>query len=67
MTFNGIVFVTFVGIVLVTFFDTLSVTFIIQSHTITESLEILFKYLLFLQIHARIPTIILFVLAILFT
>ena len=53
MTFNGIVFVTFVGIVLVTFFVTLSVTFIIPSHTITESSEILFKYLLFLQIHVR--------------
>ena len=49
MTFNGIVLVTLVGIVLVTFFDTLSVTFIIPSHhTITESSEILFKYLLFL-------------------
>ena len=46
------VIMAFADLVFVTFVDTLSAEFIISLHTITESLTILFKFLLFLQIHA---------------
>ena len=42
---------TFVAIVSVFFVDTISVTDIISSHSITEVSAIIFKYLLFSQIH----------------
>ena len=45
--FISTVHVIFVGIVFVRFVDTLSLTFIISLHTITESSETFFKYLLF--------------------
>ena len=49
--FTEIVLLTFVGKVCVTFIDKLSLTFIISSSTITNVSEILFKYLLFSEIH----------------
>ena len=47
------IFVTFVGVVFVIFVDAISITDtdIILSHTITKVSAILFKYLLFSQIH----------------
>ena len=45
------VFLTFVGIEFVTFVDKLSIKFVISSHTITASLTIRFKHLLFSQLH----------------
>ena len=49
--FVDIVFVIFVSIAFVTIVDTLSTAFVISSHTIIEVLAILFKNLLFSQIH----------------
>ena len=43
--------ITFVGIVFVTFNATISINFIISSHITTKSSTMLFKYLLFSQIH----------------
>ena len=51
VTFADIVFVIFVGIVIVTFAGTLSMAFIVSSHTLTKVSAILFKCLLFSQIH----------------
>ena len=47
VTIVDIVFVTIAGTVFVKFVETLSVTFIVSSHTITDLIIILFKYLLF--------------------
>ena len=51
VTFVDVVFVKFVEIVFVTFVDTLSAAFTILSKALTKVSVILFKYLLFLQIH----------------
>ena len=68
VTFVDIVFVIFVAIVFFTFVDKLSITIIISSHTVTDSSEILFKYLLLSQIHVlRLYYIILFTRTILVT
>ena len=49
--FTEAVLVTFVDMVFVIFVDRISITYIISSHSITEVSPILFKYLLFSQIH----------------
>ena len=49
--FTMIIFFTFVAIIFVIFVDTISRTDIISSHVITEVSEILFKCLLFSQMH----------------
>ena len=49
--FIGIVLVTIADMVFITSVDALFVMLIISSHTITESSTILFKYLMFSQIH----------------
>ena len=51
VTFVDIVFVKFVEIVFVTFIDTLSAAFTILSKALTKVSVLLFKYLLFSQIH----------------
>ena len=48
---SGQVIDTFVAIIFVIFVDTISITVIISSHMITEVSSILFKDLLFSQIH----------------
>ena len=50
--FTEEVFASFVAIVFVIFVDTISIADIISSHVITKVSVILFKYLLFSQMHA---------------
>ena len=50
--FTMTIFVTFVGIVVAIFVDIISTKDIISSNSKTEVSAILFKYLLFSQIHA---------------